>query len=107
MLDLLLLGKTALGVELAKRINGEIVSADSMQIYKFMDIGSAKPTKEEMQEIPHYMIDFVEPNKRYSVAEYQKQAIACIKEIINKGKTPIIVGGTRAIYKFTYIWNRI
>ena len=61
-------GKTSLSIELAKRINGEIVSSDSMQIYKYMDIGTAKPTLEEMQGIKHYLLDFVEPNKRYSVA---------------------------------------
>ncbi len=97
------LGKTALSIELAKKINGEIVSADSMQIYKYMDIGSAKPTKEEMQGIKHYMIDFVEPNKRYSVADYKKQAMESIKEILKKGKVPIVVGGTRFIHKFSYI----
>ena len=87
-------GKTALSIELAKKINGEIISADSMQIYKHMDIGSAKPTKEEMQGIKHYMLDIVEPNQRYSVAEYKKQAIKAIQEILEKGKVPIIVGGT-------------
>lgn len=87
-------GKTALSIELAKQIDGEIVSADSMQIYKDMDIGSAKPTKEEMQGIKHYMLDFVSPEERYSVAEYKKQAVLAIEEIIQKGKTPIIVGGT-------------
>lgn len=65
-----------------------------MQIYKGFDIGSAKPTKEEMQGIKHYMLDFVEPNERYSVAEYKKQAITCINEILAKGKVPIVVGGT-------------
>lgn len=98
MQDLQLLGKTSLGVELAKKINGEIISADSMQIYKYMNIGSAKPTKEEMQEIPHYMIDFVEPNERYSVADYKRQATKHIKDIISRGKVPIVVGGTRTIY---------
>lgn len=93
MLDLQLHGKTALGIELAKRINGEIVSADSMQIYKYMDIGSAKPTFEEMQGIVHHMLDFVYPNERYSVAEYKKQAEECIKEIITKEKVPIVVRG--------------
>ena len=93
-------GKTALSIELAKAINGEIVSADSMQIYKYMDIGSAKPTKEEMQGITHYMIDILEPNKRYSVAEYKKQATECIKKILKNGKVPIVVGGTRIIHKF-------
>lgn len=87
-------GKTALSIELAKKINGEIVSADSMQIYKDMDIGSAKPTIEEMQNIKHYMIDVVEPTERFSVAEYKKQAEQAIDEIIKKGKIPIIVGGT-------------
>ena len=87
-------GKTALSIELAKKINGEIVSADSMQIYKEMDIGSAKPTKEEMQGIKHYLIDFVNPDKRYSVANYKKDAKEKIKEILNKNKIPIIVGGT-------------
>ena len=87
-------GKTALSIELAKKINGEIVSADSMQIYKYMDIGSAKPTKEEMDGIKHYMLDFVEPNMRYSVADYKKQAEICIEQILEKGKVPIIVGGT-------------
>lgn len=87
-------GKTALSIELAKKINGEIVSADSMQIYKDMDIGSAKPTKEEMGDIKHYMIDFVSPEERYSVADYKKQAVCAIEEILKKGKTPIVVGGT-------------
>ncbi len=87
-------GKTALSIELAKEIGGEIVSCDSMQIYKEMDIGTAKPTIQEMQGIKHYMIDIVSPNKRYSVADYKKQAKLAIREIINKGKTPILVGGT-------------
>ncbi len=87
-------GKTALSIELAKRINGEIVSADSMQIYKDMDIGSAKVTVEEMQGIKHYLVDNVYPNERYSVANYKQDAKRSIEEIIAKGKTPIIVGGT-------------
>ena len=87
-------GKTALSIELAKKINGEIVSADSMQIYKDMNIGTAKPTKEEMSGIKHYLIDFVSPEERYSVADYKEDAKKAIKEIIEKGKTPIIVGGT-------------
>ena len=87
-------GKTALSIELAKQINGEIVSADSMQIYRDMNIGTAKPTIEEMQGIKHYLIDFVSPDERYSVADYKKDAKKSIKEIISKGKTPIIVGGT-------------
>lgn len=87
-------GKTALSIELAKKINGEIVSADSMQIYKDMNIGSAKVTNEEMQEIKHYMIDCVSPDERFSVAEYKTNAKNAIEEIIKKGKTPIVVGGT-------------
>lgn len=87
-------GKTALSIELAKKIDGEIVSADSMQIYKDMNIGTAKPTQEEMQEIKHYLLDFVSPEERYSVANYKKDAKNAIKEIIKKGKTPIVVGGT-------------
>lgn len=87
-------GKTALSIELAKKINGEIISADSMQIYKDMTIGTAKPTKEEMQGIKHYMLDFVSPEERYSVSQFKKDATKCIEEVINKGKTPIVVGGT-------------
>ena len=87
-------GKTSLSIEIAKRINGEIVSCDSMQIYKDMTIGTAKPTIEEMQGIKHYLIDFVSPKERYSVADYKKAAIEAIHTIINKGKVPIVVGGT-------------
>ena len=87
-------GKTALSIELAKKIDGEIVSCDSMQIYKDMNIGSAKPTIDEMQGIKHYMIDIVPPDERYSVAEYKKQAEQAIEEILQKGKTPIVIGGT-------------
>ena len=87
-------GKTALSIELAKKINGEIVSCDSMQIYKDMNIGSAKPTIDEMQGIKHYLIDVANPDERFSVAEYKKQAEAAIEEIILKGKMPIVIGGT-------------
>lgn len=87
-------GKTALSIELAKRINGEVVSADSMQIYKDMDIGSAKVTKEEMQGIKHYLVDCVSPDERYSVANYKLDAKKAIEKILKKGKTPIVVGGT-------------
>ena len=87
-------GKTSLSIELAKKINGEIVSCDSMQIYKDMDIGSAKPTKEEMQGIKHYMIDEVLPTERFSVARYKKEAENAIEKILKKGKIPIVVGGT-------------
>ena len=87
-------GKTALSIQLAKKIDGEIVSCDSMQIYKEMNIGTAKPTLEEMQGIKHYMIDTISPEQRYSVADYKKDAKKAIREIIEKGKVPIVVGGT-------------
>lgn len=103
-MDQRLHGKTALSIEVAKRIDGEIVSADSMQIYKEMDIGSAKPTKEEMQGIQHYLLDFVSPNERYSVADYKKEATKAIEEILQKGKTPIVVGGT-GLYIDALIYN--
>ena len=69
-----------------------------MQIYKELNIGSAKPTKEEMQGIPHHMIDFVEPSRRYSVAEYKKKAIECIKDVLSRGKVPIVVRGNGSLY---------
>lgn len=87
-------GKTALSVELAKRTDGEIVSADSMQIYKGMDIASAKPTTEEMCGIPHHMMGFLSPETPYSVAQYTEAAGACIREIAARKKLPIVVGGT-------------
>ena len=87
-------GKSKLAVELAKRINGEIVSADSMQIYKEMNIGTAKIMPKEMEGIKHYMLDFVAPDERYSVSAYKKEAEKCIEKILAKGKTPIICGGT-------------
>ena len=97
-------GKTKLSIELAKKINGETVSCDSMQIYKDMTIGTAKPTEEEMQGIKHYLIDCVSPKTRYSVADYKKDAIFAIKEIFSKGKIPIIVGGT-GLYLESLIYN--
>lgn len=87
-------GKTALSIQLAKKIDGEIVSADSMQIYEDMDVGTAKPSIEEMEGIKHYLIGNVSPTVRYSVANFKKDAINAINEIIQKDKTPIIVGGT-------------
>ena len=87
-------GKTALSIFLAKKINGEIISADSMQIYKDMNIGTAKPTVEEMDGIKHYLIDCVSPSVRYSVADFKKDATNAIEDILKKGKTPIVVGGT-------------
>ncbi len=97
-------GKTKLSINLAKKVDGEIVSCDSMQIYKDMNIGSAKPTVEEMQGIKHYLIDCVSPEKRYSVSEYKENASNAIKEIISKGKVPIIVGGT-GLYLNSLIYN--
>ena len=87
-------GKTALAVEIAKAVGGEIVSCDSMQIYKDLSIGTAKPDAEEMQGIPHHMIDFVEPQRRYSVADFVDDARACIDDILARGKVPVIAGGT-------------
>ena len=91
-------GKTALSIELAKKINGEIVSADSMQIYKDMNIGTAKVSEDEMQGIKHYMIDFLSPEERYSVSNFKNDAEKAIEKIINNGKTPIIVGRHRFVY---------
>ncbi len=87
-------GKSKLAVELAKKVNGEIISADSMQIYKEMNIGTAKPTTEEMCGIKHYLINIVSPDERYSVSNFKKDAERAIEEILAKGKTPIVVGGT-------------
>ena len=87
-------GKTSLSIEVAKKIDGEIISCDSMQIYKKMNIGTAKPTVEEMQGIPHYMLDFVLPSERYSVADFKEAATDRIEDILKREKVPIIVGGT-------------
>lgn len=87
-------GKTKTSVELAKSLKGEIISGDSMQIYKTMDIGTAKVKKEEMQGIPHYLIDIKEPQEAYSVAEFQREVRNKIDEISSRGRIPIIVGGT-------------
>ena len=87
-------GKSKLSISLAKKIGGEIVSCDSMQIYRRMDIGTAKISKKEMENIPHHMIDIVEPNEEFSVGEYVKQAKKIIAEIFERNKVPIVVGGT-------------
>ncbi len=87
-------GKSSLGIELAKIFNAEVVSADSRQIYKGLDLGTGKVTPEEIAGIPHHMLDVIEPNTPYSLAEYQKAAYKVIDEIIERGKLPIIVGGT-------------
>ena len=87
-------GKTALAVELAKEFHGEVVSCDSMQIYRRMDIGTAKPTREEMQGIPHHMIDICEPDEDFSVSRYCEMATPIVDDILARGKTVIIAGGT-------------
>ena len=87
-------GKTALAVELAKEFNGEVISCDSMQIYRRMDIGTAKPTKEEMQGIPHHMLDICEPTEDFSVSRYCEMATPILDDILARGKTAIIAGGT-------------
>ena len=87
-------GKTALAVELAKEVNGEVVSCDSMQVYKSMDIGTAKPTREEMQGIPHHMLDVAEPTEDFSVSRYCELASPIVDDILTRGKTAIIAGGT-------------
>ena len=92
-------GKTSMSIKLAKKINGEIVSADSRLVYKGFDIASAKPTIEERENIPHYMIDIVEPEFDYSAGNYHDDARKAIYEILSKGKTPIIVGGTGLYFR--------
>ena len=87
-------GKTALAVELALRCGGEVVSADSMQIYRRMDIGTAKPTREEMRGVPHHMIDVADPAEDFSVARYVEMAARCTDDILARGKLPIVAGGT-------------
>ena len=87
-------GKTALAVELALRHHGEVVSADSMQIYRRMDIGTAKPTREEMWGVPHHMLDVADPEEDFSVARYVDMAAKCVDDILSRGKLPILAGGT-------------
>ena len=87
-------GKTALAVALAQALNGEVVSCDSMQVYKFMDIGTAKPTLDEMGGVPHHMIDVADPREDYSVSRYCKDATPIVEDIVSRGKTAIIAGGT-------------
>ncbi len=97
-------GKTGLSIQLAKQIDGEIISSDSMQIYQDMNIGTAKPSVEERQGIPHYLLDFLPPNKRYSVADFKKDAMLAIETILSHGRVPIIVGGT-GLYVDSLIYN--
>ncbi len=87
-------GKSALAVKMARKIGGEVVSADSRQVYKGLDIGSGKITKKEMRGVPHHLLDVASPKRRFTAAQYQKLAMAAIKKILARGKTPIICGGT-------------
>ena len=87
-------GKTRLGILLAQRLGGEIVSADSMQIYRRMDVGTAKATAAERAEVPHHMLDVAEPDENYSVSRYVEEAARCCEDILARGKLPVIVGGT-------------
>jgi tRNA dimethylallyltransferase len=87
-------GKTALAIELAKRLDGEIISCDSMQIYRTMDVGTAKPTKEELAEVKHHLIDVLPPDAPYSCSDYVKDAEAAVADIVSRGKLPIFCGGT-------------
>ena len=92
-------GKTSYSIELAKKLDGEIISADSRLVYNGFDIGTAKPTVEEREGIPHYLIDVVEPEVDYSVGLWAKEAEKCIDDILSRGKTPIIVGGTGLYFR--------
>lgn len=87
-------GKTAVSIQLAKKVTGEIISGDSMQVYRFMNIGTAKPTEQEKEGIPHYMIDLLDPDEEFSVALFQKKVTGYINDILNRGKMPVLVGGT-------------
>ena len=87
-------GKTKLGVALAKALGGEVVSADSMQVYRGMPIGTAQPTAEERDGVPHHMMAMADPSENYSVARYVEEATACVEDIFARGKQPILVGGT-------------
>ncbi len=87
-------GKTSLAVDCAKRLNGEVVSADALLVYEGLNIGTAKPTTQEMQGVVHHMIDVVSPKQNFSVSDYEKMALPIVEELLSKGKTPIICGGT-------------
>lgn len=87
-------GKTRLSISLAKAVDGEIISADSMQVYRNMDIGSAKIRPEEMQGVPHHLVDVLDPREEFHIVRFQKMAKAAMEEIYAKGKIPILVGGT-------------
>lgn len=97
-------GKTELSIELAKRIDGEIISGDSMQVYKYMDIGTAKVTPEEMDGVPHHLIDILNPDDAFSAYKFKNLAEALIDDITRRGKIPIIAGGT-GLYIQSLIYN--
>ncbi|WP_125153702.1 tRNA (adenosine(37)-N6)-dimethylallyltransferase MiaA [Clostridium rectalis] len=98
------IGKTSISIDIAKRLNGEIISADSMQIYKYMNVGSAKVTEEEMENVKHYLIDFVGPKEKFSASEFKDYAKDAIDNIWNKNKLPMLVGGT-GLYINSLIYN--
>ena len=101
-------GKTKLAIDIAKALNGEIISADSMQVYREMNIGTAKPTACEMNGVAHYMIDICDPDYSYSVGEYQTRALECINDVLSKNKVPIVAGGSGLyINALTYNLNFI
>ena len=97
-------GKTGAAIELAKKIGGEVISADSRAIYKYMDIGTAKPSKEEMDGVPHFGIDLVEPGERFTVADFKAYAEQKIAEIRERGHVPIVAGGT-GLYVDALVYN--
>ncbi|EHS05119.1 tRNA (adenosine(37)-N6)-dimethylallyltransferase MiaA, partial [Staphylococcus lugdunensis] len=97
-------GKTELSVALAKKINGEVISGDSMQVYRQMDIGTAKVTQEEMEGVPHHLINILNPDEAFSAYEFKKRAEQCIADITARGKIPIIAGGT-GLYIQSLIYN--
>ena len=100
-------GKTALSVELARRLQGEVISGDSIQVYRGLDIGSAKVTKEEMQGVTHHLIDELDHHEEYNVKVFQERCRECLQEILDKGRMPILCGGTglyikAALYDYTF-----
>jgi len=98
------IGKSSLGLELAERFGGEIVSADSIQLYRYLDIGSAKPTLEERARAPHHLVDIVDPDQEYTAADFERDALAAVGEIHGRGALPVVVGGT-ALYMRVLLWG--
>ena len=87
-------GKTALAVECAKRVDGEIISCDALLVYRRLNVGTAKPTAEERRGIPHYLIDVADPRERFSVSDFERLALPILEDILSRGKTPVLCGGT-------------